>query len=196
MSFCKYCSNLLRIVKNDDYNEDNVKNLEPDDMVTILLDKLNAKNSNYNNSEYLYQINFPISDLKKITIKQKTFPESINVEEELKILYEEIIKQNKNANLFNYICNNCSMTYYLKPGTIIDTINYENNDVVQDEIPSIRVDDQTLFRTKNFICINNKCISNTDKSDKVQRAKEAVFYKLKHHNIKYICTQCNANWGT
>jgi len=196
MSFCKYCSNLLRIVKNEDYNEDNIKQLEPNDMMAILSDKLNAKNSNYINSEYLYKINFSIEELKKIDTKNNSFPKSINIYEELKILYEEIIKQNKNANLFNYNCNNCSMTYYLKPGTIIETVNYEKNDYIRDEIPSIRVKDQTLFRTKNFICVNNNCINNTDKSDKVQREKEAVFYKLIGNNIKYICSQCNTKWGT
>jgi len=198
MSFCKYCSNILRIDKNEDYDENAIQKIKMVDMTNILVNKLNAKESNYNNEENIYQVDFSLSELSDLKIDKKKFGSMTETEirTELENLYNEMIKQNKNANLFNYKCDNCTTTYYLQPGTIIDSVNYECNNFIQDEIPEIRVQDQTLFRTKNFICINTKCISNTDKSDKIQREKEAVFYKLNHHNIKYICNQCNSQWGT
>ena len=49
-----------------------------------------------------------------------------------------------------------------------------------------RINDPTLPRTKDFICPNSKCISNTKKTDKeVLINKEAVFYRpTKEYNIK------------
>lgn len=198
MSFCKYCQDLLKIVKNKNYGETELIRINKEDMINILVKKHNAKISNYIDTENNYQMDFSVEelnniDLTGINIKPLTEKE---IRDELVILYNEIIKNNKDSNMFNLVCSNCSMTYYLRPGTIIDSVNLTDSNYTQDEVPSIRVNDPTLFRTKNFICVNNKCITNTDTSDKIQTEKEAVFYKLNTHNIKYICSHCNTQWGT
>jgi hypothetical protein len=198
MSYCKYCQNILKIVKNKEYDELTVQELMKDDLVNLLTKKSNAKQGQYINDDVPYRINFAIEELDNIDINMKQFKgENIDdVRNELKSIYEEIIKGNSNANMFNFLCTNCSMTYYLQPGTVIDTVNFRETNYVQDETPDIRFDDPTLFRTKDFICVNNKCVTNTDKSAKIQEEKEAVFYKLQTHNIKYICKHCKTQWGT
>lgn len=197
MSYCKYCQNVLKIVKNPDYNPATVQ-LQAKDMISILEKKSRARDGQYVDDEETYQIDFDITELDKVNIDSKMFKDVPidDVRQQLKDLYEEIVRGNKNGNMFNLLCNSCSATYYLRPGTTIDSNNFTEVYSALDEVAHIRVHDPTLFRTKNFICVNKKCISNTDKSDKVQLAKEAVFYKLNTHNIKYICVQCNTRWGT
>lgn len=198
MSYCKYCQNILKIVKNKDYNELVVQELLKEDLVNLLSKKLDAISGQYIQDETIYRINFAIDEIDKMDINMKKF-KGINIDElktELKNLYEEIIRGNSNGNMFNFLCTNCSMTYYLQPGTVIDSVSFMETNYVQDETPEIRFDDPTLFRTKDFICVNNKCITNTDTSAKIQQEKEAVFYKLQTHNIKYICFHCKTQWGT
>lgn len=198
MSYCKYCQNILKIVKNKDYNELVVQELLKEDLVNLLSKKLDAISGQYIQDETIYRINFAIDEIDKMDINMKKF-KGINIDElktELKNLYEEIIRGNSNGNVFNFLCTNCSMTYYLQPGTVIDSVSFMETNYVQDETPEIRFDDPTLFRTKDFICVNNKCITNTDTSAKIQQEKEAVFYKLQTHNIKYICFHCKTQWGT
>lgn len=198
MSYCKYCQNILKIVKNKDYNELVVQELLKEDLVNLLSKKLDAISGQYIQDETIYRINFAIDEIDKMDINIKKFKD-INIDElktELKNLYEEIIRGNSNGNMFNFLCTNCSMTYYLQPGTVIDSVSFMETNYVQDETPEIRFDDPTLFRTKDFICVNNKCITNTDTSAKIQQEKEAVFYKLQTHNIKYICFHCKTQWGT
>lgn len=198
MSYCKYCQNILKIVKNKDYNELVVQELLKEDLVNLLSKKLDAISGQYIQDETIYRINFAIDEIDKMDINMKKFKD-INIDKvktELKNLYEEIIRGNSNGNVFNFLCTNCSMTYYLQPGTVIDSVSFMETNYVQDETPEIRFDDPTLFRTKDFICVNNKCITNTDTSAKIQQEKEAVFYKLQTHNIKYICFHCKTQWGT
>lgn len=198
MSYCKYCQNILKIVKNKEYNELVVQELLKEDLVNLLSKKLDAISGQYIQDETIYRINFAIDEIDKMDINMKKFKD-INIDKvktELKNLYEEIIRGNSNGNVFNFLCTNCSMTYYLQPGTVIDSVSFMETNYVQDETPEIRFDDPTLFRTKDFICVNNKCITNTDTSAKIQQEKEAVFYKLQTHNIKYICFHCKTQWGT
>ena len=162
MSYCKYCQNILKIVKNKEYNELVVQELLKEDLVNLLSKKLDAISGQYIQDETIYRINFTIDEIDKMDINMKKF-KGINIDElktELKNLYEEIIRGNSNGNMFNFLCTNCSMTYYLQPGTVIDSVSFMETNYVQDETPEIRFDDPTLFRTKDFICVNNKCITN------------------------------------
>ena len=123
-------------------------------------------------------------------------------QEELKAglsnMYKQIVKFQKSVSTFYLSCTNCSTTYFLEPGTMIDSINYEKSAVITDDDVKIRNLDPSLLRTKDYICPNSKCITNTKSSDKdVMINKEAVFYRSgKEYNIKYICCQCNTQWGT
>lgn len=197
MSYCKYCQDVLEIVKNNNYDPNTI-DLTIDGLIGILNNHLNAKKGKYVN-ETAYQIKFAPEELDTIELDMNKFKNMSdeNVRLELHNLYEDIIKGNRNANMFNFQCSSCAMTYYLQPGTVISTNNFVETSYIVDEAPEIRVHDPTLFRTKDFICVKKTCITNTDKSDKIQREKEAVFYKLgTTHNIKYICTHCNTRWGT
>ena len=112
--------------------------------------------------------------------------------------YKQIVKSQKNISQFFLLCTNCATTYFLEPGTVIESFNYEKSIMNIDDDPKIRVNDPLLLRTKDFICPNQKCVNNTKKTDKETLIqKEAVLFKYaKEYNIKYICCQCNTQWGT
>ena len=201
MSYCKYCNDMLKISRNKNYNESNIQELDAKSMCILLLEKLNAVRGLYNSDEYIYKFNFKESELLDVDISkiQKTYPEKseLEIRADLKTLYNDIIRNVKTSDLFVLLCTTCGMSYHLKPNTIIDSINLDESLINQDEIPEIRFEDPTLFRTKNYICINKKCLTNIDKSEATQVSKEAAFYKLgKSHSVRYICGCCKMSWNT
>jgi hypothetical protein len=208
MFYCKYCSDTLEIIKNTNLaSEDNIKPIEsPEELVEIFFSGLESKKNKYINSDTQFSIMWAESQLEKLDLKSiiKNYDGtsgSLTVEElasGLSNMYKKIVKFQKSISQFYLSCTNCQTTYYLEPGTTIDSINFEKSAMANDDDVKQRINDPTLARTKDYICPNNKCITNTKSNDKnVLLEKEAVFYKIgKEYNIKYICCQCNTQWGT
>lgn len=197
MSYCKYCQTLLTIEKNHDYNNENnlIINLDLNGFLELVYQKLNNEDD-YNDNEYMYSLFFNESDLKNVKLDTSFYSEDV-IRSKIDEIYDGIIKENKNIHPFHYVCKTCSKTYLLKPNTEIDVLKLYSSNMVRDDKPHIRKHDPTLFRTKDFICVNQNCITNTDKSDETLLLKEAVFYKLGNtHNVNYICCTCNTHWRT
>lgn len=206
MFYCKYCSDTLEIIKNTNIaNEDNMKAIESaDELVEIFFSNSESKKNKYINSDSQYSIMWAESEIDSLNFKDilKTYDVSTMNSEELKTslsnMYRQIVKFQKSISQFYLSCTNCATTYYLEPGTVIDSINFEKSAVSNDDDVRIRINDPTLPRTKDYICPNSKCVTNTKSNDtNVLTEKEAVFYRSgKEYNIKYICCQCNTQWGT
>lgn len=201
MSYCKYCNDILKITKNKKYNEDNIVELDASGLCELLIEKMNSIIGMYNNDEYIYNIKFDESEIITVNIDklEKLYPEKseLEIRSALKTIHNNIINEGRTSELFMFVCTTCGISYNLKANTIVDSLNLEESLLIQDEIPEIRFEDPTLFRTKDYICINKKCTTNTDKSDESQIAKEAAFYKLgKAHNVRYICGCCKMSWTT
>ena len=80
---------------------------------------------------------------------------------------------------FYLSCTNCATTYFLEPGIIIDSINFEKNAVINNDDSAIRIKDQTLLRTKDFICPNSECkVKDIDKEAIIYSAKAVGFKGL------------------
>jgi len=206
MFYCKYCSDTLEIIKNTNLaNESAIKQIESvEELVEIFLSDLESKKNKFINSDTQYSIIWAESEIDKLDLKQIIKSNGITGmgPEELKTLlsnmYRQIVKFQKSISNFYLSCTNCSTTYFLEPGTVIDSINFEKSAASNDDDSKIRANDPTLPRTKDFICPNSKCVTNI-KSDDINMltSKEAVFYRSgKEYNIKYICCQCNTQWGT
>jgi hypothetical protein len=206
MFYCKYCSDTLEIIKNTNLaNESAIKQIESvDELVEIFFSDMESKKNKFINSDTQYSIMWPESeidnlDLKQIIKKNEVIgmgPEELKTS--LSNMYRQIVKFQKSVSNFYLSCTNCSTTYFLEPGTVIDSINFEKSAASNDDDSKIRSNDPTLPRTKDFICPNSKCITNAKSDDiNVLVNKEAVFYRSgKEYNIKYICCQCNTQWGT
>jgi hypothetical protein len=206
MFYCKYCSDTLEIIKNPNLSiEDKIKTINnPTELFDIYLDNIETKKNKFINSDYQYSIMWPEQEIDTLNFDKLLKDANINnltIEElknELISIYKNIVKSQKNISTFYLSCTNCTTTYFLEPGTIIDSINFEKSAIINDEDIKSRVSDQTLPRTKDYICPNSKCITNLKKTDpNILIEKEAVFYRSgKEYNIKYICCQCNTQWGT
>jgi hypothetical protein len=206
MFYCKYCSDTLEIIKNTNLaNESAMKQIDTvDELVEIFFSDLESKKNKFINSDTQYSIMWGESEIDNLDFKQilKTYGITGLTPEELKSqlsnMYRQIVKFQKSISNFYLSCTNCTTTYFLEPGTVIDSINFEKSAAVNDDDAKIRSNDPTLPRTKDFICPNSKCITNTKSNDtNVLISKEAVFYRSgKEYNIKYICCQCNTQWGT
>jgi len=206
MFYCKYCADSLEITKNANLEtEDRKKSINsPKELFDIYLEDSEYKKNKFINSDYQYSIIWSEDQINDLNLSELITEHNLNkiTVDELKTnliaLYRQIIKMQKNISQFYLACTNCATTYFLEPGTVIDSINYEKSAIINDEDVKIRTSDPTLPRTKDYICPNSKCVTNTKKSDKnILLEKEAVFYRSgKEFNIKYICCQCNTQWGT
>ena len=94
------------------------------------------------------------------------------------------------SNAAFFICKYCGNFKPIKPGTLIYSKNYNAGDSTEIEDYTYAIYDQTLPRTKNYICKNPKC--ETHKKDSI---KEAVLTKNTSDQIVYICTVCSTNWA-
>lgn len=93
------------------------------------------------------------------------------------------------SNAAFFICKFCKNFKPIKPGTVIYSKNYYNSSAGEAEDYSYAIYDQTLARTKNYICKNEKC-----ETHKNPDTKEAVMLKNSIDQLVYVCTVCVTNW--
>ncbi|XWV26625.1 putative DNA-dependent RNA polymerase subunit rpb9 [Tupanvirus soda lake] len=93
------------------------------------------------------------------------------------------------SNAAFFICKYCKNSKPIKPGTLIYSKNYGTDGSSETEDYSYAIYDQTLSRTRNYICKNPKCESH--KNDNV---REAALTKNAMDQIVYICTSCTTYW--
>ena len=130
------------------------------------------------------------SNYKKLSLKDKDLVyNTINHHQENKKEYKENKRIKINANTF---CNNCNNKEDLKPQTLIykSIINKKidfglSNDNKYDLIEL----DNTLPRTTNYNCPNDKC--DTKKNP---NKKEAIIYR-ENYKMTYKCVICKTIWN-
>lgn len=88
-----------------------------------------------------------------------------------------------------FICKYCKHFKPIKPGTLIYSRSYGGESSAETEDYTYAIYDQTLPRTKNYICKNPKC-----ESHKNETIREAVLTKNVFYQIVYICTACSTYW--
>lgn len=169
--FCPKCTFVLNLQKNIERKE--ITNLE--ELILILLEnKDNIKTS----------IKFSsITD-------SKTFKE-LNEQEKniVKTNYNFFTSLNK---VGFYKCNNCGYFENIKNGTVLidNESNYEHKPS-SDLFLKLQKNNPILPRTKDYICLNKECETNTKNS----KDREAVFYRIGNsYQIKYLCCICNNEW--
>ena len=122
-------------------------------------------------------------DQRKIISMVKAIDKSFFVEQET---------SNKvPTNIAYFICKYCKNFKPIKPGTLIYSKNYNINNSAEAEDYTYAIYDQTLARTRNYICRNTKCETQQDDS-----IKEAVITKNANDQLVYVCTNCSTFWST
>jgi hypothetical protein len=193
---CDKCNYSLVITKeNIDVKEKKVLKIQTPEKFLDLVKKIKKENIE---TEFDIEFGFVDNDLNNL-LKNR----GINNDEcdKIKKVFNNVLKKKKIVSAFIKKCSACDSIYNLDPGTIIYSVNLDKqvlnfNDVNID----LKINDQTLPRTKDYICVNAECITNTiTKKDKnyntVMIEKEAVFYRgVDSYNLKYACCVCKASW--
>ena len=91
-----------------------------------------------------------------------------------------------------YICDNCGNREPLPEDTVLVTKSTKNN--IHDNYDKKRCGDiiniKTLPITRNYVCPNDKCLSQKDHSK-----REAVFFRVDGtYAVRYICKCCLETW--
>lgn len=88
-----------------------------------------------------------------------------------------------------FICKYCKNYKPIEPGTLIYSKVYNATTIGETADYTYAIYDQTLVRTRNYICKNTKCKSHTD-----DQVKEAVLTKNAMDQVVYVCTACTTSW--
>ena len=178
MFFCPKCNFSLDITKNiptDISGDIQLKN--PKDFVVMFLNDDLVGN---------IKLIFSKKDLLKLKDYKKLSDDNKN----------NILNQFNEINMtgFNiayFICQNCQFITKLNQGTKIYEVSLKsklnnNTDIL------VNIHDNTLPRTKDYICPNSKCNSHNNDHN-----KEALFFRptKNSYSIRYICTICNTFWN-
>ena len=179
MYFCPNCNSNLDITKK-------IKNpfiREYNDSTSYINDILNKETSGtfiFNNLNINEIQNNKLFKSQTQDIKQEiigTFKDHTN-------------KMNK----VYFICNTCDFHKLLSSGITIYKKTIPKDLTEDIERQNIKKYDNTLPRTKDFICPNNLCSSN--KKENFHK-KEAIFYRPYNdlYYLKYLCTACDTSWS-
>lgn len=177
MYFCPKCNFILDICNKISNNM--IKEINTVEEFIELID-------NNDEIDYNYKTKFKLNDLEKNKIFLK-----LN-DKNKKYILNNFNKINNTNNIY-FFCNNCNYIEPMENGTILFTSsnnNYNNIHLPHDENIIL---DSTLPRTKDFICPNTKCTSNSKKNTN----KEAIFFRpdQKSYKLVYICTTCSQKWN-
>jgi ribosomal protein S26 len=193
MSFCPICSNTYNINKSVDitliqkggkFNEEEIikqildkKVVESQILATIDLTEL-VKKSYY----------------KKLLHKDKEYVYNVISHQQTKKEDNkgQINKKAMEGNRAYFQCTKCGNQEPIKPKTMIFSNIFDKT--VQNtlnEDTSYMIYDNTLPRTKEYVCINKQCVTHKDPSK-----KEAIFIRQgKSYKLTYSCTVCKTKWN-
>lgn len=190
MFFCKKCRYLFNVTKD-------VKSKQIGGRINEALSKIFDK---IGNNEQLVE-----KDLRKIKgkmlVEDERF-EAMNKKDQRKLMSsiktidknffmeEEPESEGKvGTNAAFFICKFCKYNEPIPPGTAIYSKNYSTTDSAETDDYTYAVNDQTLPRTRNYICKNPNC-----ETHKKIDLREAVITKNQNEQVVYICTVCLTNW--
>jgi len=190
MSFCPKCSYTMEISKsNEKKKEEIITNITT--FINTILNNSDEDNKSYANN--ISNMSFTIEQLSN-NIKFKKIDES---------------KQQKILNIFNIViknkqlygkdiknkCLNCGYIEPLTPGSILYHKSFNNSSNVNRTVlnKNLLCNDQTLPRTKMYICPNKSCITNIEGNEIM---REAIMKRdNKTYKLTYICCICNTMWN-
>ena len=209
--FCKNCKMMYNITKNvhnterqnktvgkifdkfaqeEELTEKDLKGVKTSDLRNDdVFDKMNVKTQ----KKFIAQVKTVNKDLfTKENEKNEKIEQDEKEEEVVKkaTLKGGLNNQHQIQKAF-FICKTCNKhSEEIKPGTVLYSKNYDvlNSDNDNSDY-SHMIHDDTLARTKNYLCKNKNCPSYKDDS-----LKEAVMPKNQVGQVIYVCCACTTSW--
>jgi len=185
--FCENCNTILDIRKT--IKEEIIVKDEKKEKIIIdykvLLDKVL-------NNEKLSFDELKMIDLKELV--ENKYYKNLSGKGEIKKTIIEMIEEmgNTDENINSYFfCNNCNYSKKIDNETKIFSKNQintiEENEYVDPSYYRNKVFSNTIPITRNFICPNEKCESNTGK-----KPTEAIFFRKNKYSYKliHVCKIC------
>lgn len=175
---CKHCNFSLTIKKAS--NVQVIKINTPTEFVNAIK----------NDELQEYEINIEKSELENF-LKKKKEAERIQMLQK----FDEITKSKRTAIKYILKCSSCGSDYPLHPGTTIYSLNFrKQQSSFNDDNLELKLYDNTLPRTKDYICPFEDCETNKKGFDLSK--KEAVFYRANGtYHLKYACCNCERSWA-
>lgn len=176
---CKHCNFSLTIKKASDSKA--IKISTPNELV----------NASKNDEQHEYEITLDKNDLETF-LSKKNMKE--NDKKHIMEFYNEKMNQQKGISKYILKCSTCGSEYPLNPETTIYSLNFKKQQSgFNDDYIDLKLYDPTLPRTKDYICPNPNCETNTKGFDTSK--KEAVFYRGSGtYHMKYACLNCKTSW--
>jgi hypothetical protein len=178
MYFCPKCNFILDITKNlSSQNINEISSIE-DFIEKSLNDDL----------DNIIKLKFSKNELMKSSIFKKLDTDNQNL-----VTNKYNIFTNDNILNAYFVCDNCNYNTKLEAGTMIFKSSTANDVDDDDKFLKSRILDNTLPRTKDFICPNKKC----DSKNVNDKSREAIFYRpdSNKYNLKYVCCTCLETWN-
>ena len=174
MFFCPKCNYSLDISKNIPQEiSGDIQLRDPKDFIDMFQE---------NDLEGNIKIIFSKKDMLSNRYYKKL---DSNEKEEIQTKFNEI--NSIGYNLAYFVCKNCQFITKINKGSTIYSVTTKSNNVITSKYRHL---DNTLPRTKDYICPNSKCNSHKSKD------KEAVFYRPEKNSyrLEYECVTCNTKW--
>jgi hypothetical protein len=193
--FCPKCKNYLDISRNAPIVVDKSTNSIIISEVSKIFDFVNTDTTEtiepIEITDQKYIVTFSEDMLKKYPKFVKT-----NAANKKKILafYDKYKKEDINMyKKVYFICNRCGYQTIIQPQTILYSQDLDRNSLIlTDDDYTLMTNDPTLPRTKDYVCINPKCITHDKKKYK---EKEAILVRdSKTYRLTYVCCICHTNW--
>lgn len=87
-----------------------------------------------------------------------------------------------------YICKNCNNSEKVPAREVIYSKSYAS-DLNDDGVSDLEIYDQTLTRTRTYICVNESCPTHKG------TLREATLTKDISGRLIYLCVVCNKKWS-
>ena len=190
MFFCDKCGYLFNITKD-------IKSKQVGGKINIALNSLFPK---LRKNEQISE-----EDLHGITGKNITEDErydTMNKREQRRVIStikginpsffteDKNTEEHKTQSQYAYfICRFCKNYKKIEPGTVIYSKTYYADDLEEIEDYSLAVYDNTLARTRGYVCHNREC--ETHKNPDI---REAILTKNLQGKIVYVCAHCKISW--
>ena len=189
MFFCPNCNFLLDITKNTADKGGNPKNKQI--VIKKVIDLINAVINDDDSNDSNLKILFTEKDLLKNREYKKL---DSNDQKAVLAEFKSSNIETTSSSMVILSCNKCGHSQKLKPGTVVFKGENQSSASEDMSVASSRPKDNTLPRTKDYICPNSDCESHK-KSQGIN--KEAIFYRPVHgsYALKYMCTLCNTIWN-
>ena len=99
-------------------------------------------------------------------------------------------KESIKSNAAFFICKYCKNSKPIEPGTLLYSKTFSSDNQEEDDDYSYAIHDQSLARTRNYICKNPKC-----ETHKKPDIREAAITKKSSYQVIYVCTVCTKHWS-